>query len=347
VRAAHPRRGVTPDQERVRIGAAQRRVAQDLVGAEGIELVEADIELGSFNDQLYAIVHGIQSPGLFSNQQLLEEHGVELPTAPDNLTWPEFHDLALQISEAGGDDFWGVDDVSLSHGGHFVPYLRQHGEDMWTEDGQIGFSPDTLRAWWTMWQEFRESGAAPPAEVQLEYLTFLDGSTMIQGLTAMHLRNTNQLLDLQGLSEDPIEVHLFPEIEGAADGWYDIVSNWVAASAASDHPDEAAAFVDFLLNDPDRALIMETTIGAPSSAALRQFLVDQEGVSAPAKRFIEHIDYEAEARRSTSRAPQGSGDVGSLMSEAAEEIALGLITVDEGVDRVFEEGPGLLEDAAR
>jgi multiple sugar transport system substrate-binding protein len=307
---------------------------------------EADIEQGTVNGQLISLVHGFQSAGVFSNLRVLEEVGVSLPTVPDTVTWDEFHEIALAVSDHYGDGFWGADDISFTHQGHFNIFARQHGEQLWSEDGGLGFSPETLTAWWEMWSDLRESGAVTPADVVLEDDAFFEGAAMIRGLAGIHIRNTNQMLQLQTLSDDPLEVHLAPTIDDPEPGYLTIDPNWVTASGTTEHPDEAAAFIDFLVNDPDRALIVETTIGAPGTATLRDHILDH--ISEPERRFVAHIDFEAQSERFPAiPGPPGAGDVNGLLSQTAEEIALGQLDIPTGVERVFEEGPQLLEDAAR
>jgi multiple sugar transport system substrate-binding protein len=64
----------------------------------------------------------------------------------------DFGETSQAISDNTEDGFYGAADPGW-YIGNFAIYARQHGELLYTEDGELGFSEETLTDWWTMTQE--------------------------------------------------------------------------------------------------------------------------------------------------------------------------------------------------
>src|SRR5699024_6396681 len=111
---------------------------------------------------------GITMPGYVFNDSYFEELGVDPPDF--DWTWEEFPDKIREIGDAMDDGQWGIDDIS---GGQLQPafryYARSYGQDVFTEDGTLGFDEELLTDWWSMWDELREDDYIPDAATGNEY----------------------------------------------------------------------------------------------------------------------------------------------------------------------------------
>jgi multiple sugar transport system substrate-binding protein len=180
----------------------------------------------------------------------------------------------------------------------------------------------------------RASGAALPAALHLEQAPAFDGSPMVRGLTAFHNRNSNQLLELQRLSEDKLTLMPVPGNGGEGAVNVGLDPNIMAVASKSPNIEAAMRFTDYMINNPDRATIMGTTIGAPSVASLRAAIAPT--LTDPEREFLEFIDFEAsiESKPIPETPPKGAA-FATAMNKAIESMAYGLATADETADLIL------------
>jgi ABC-type glycerol-3-phosphate transport system substrate-binding protein len=159
---------------------------------------------------------------------------------------------------------------------------------------------------------------------------------MIRGLTAFHMRNSNQLLELQRLTKDKIALMPVPGNGGKEAVNVGLDPNTMAVAARSRNIEAAMRFTNFMMTDPGRAKIMGTTIGAPSIASLRAAIAPT--LTDPEREFLKHIDFEASVKSKPVPEPplKGAAFNGDL-GKAIENMAYGKATVEQTVDRAFGE----------
>ena len=81
-------------------------------GALSMENVEeAAITSATFNDSVYGVTAGFIALGIIYNSTVFEELGI--PEPDPNWTWTDFADIAAEISEKKGDNYYGTLDGSL------------------------------------------------------------------------------------------------------------------------------------------------------------------------------------------------------------------------------------------
>jgi multiple sugar transport system substrate-binding protein len=207
---------------------------------------------------------------------------------------------------------------------------------VFSEDGGVGFSEDIAIEWFTYWQELRDAGAIPPADVQIEANSAgFTNNVLVTGRSAMGLQSSNHLTQIQALSETPYGMTSLPADGNADDDWWFFPPILISAAANTPHPDEAADFINFLLNDVDAGLITGVNQGAPSSSAVREALLPELDDQQAA--FVEQIQREQEnpARPFPIR-PEGSEALNTALTRAGEEIAYGRRSVEEAVQAMMD-----------
>ncbi|GAB2971149.1 extracellular solute-binding protein [Actinotalea caeni] len=290
---------------------------------------------GNYDGRQFAIPHGLQSPCTFAKVPLLEDLGIPIKTYPESYTWDEYADHARLVHEKLGPNFYGTDEpTSTGYYDPFRAWLRQHGEELYDTSGDVGFTAGTLTAWLEYWDELRASGAAVPPDIHRDDDPFFQGAPMIRNLAAFHLRNSNQIGELQKLS--PEELVIMPLPGNGGDGTDNIFMfpNQLAVAASTKYPEEALQFVDFLLNDPERADIIGTTIGSPPTEQMRQAIAPNLD---PAERlFLDYIGFEVEAGpRPMPPSPPTAGAFSGEMRDTLDAWAFGRTTVEEAVEHIL------------
>lgn len=290
---------------------------------------------GKVNGKQYAMTHGIQSIGLFAKKSVLDEVGIPVKQYPNSYSWDEYAQYCAKIHQAKGEKFFGTDDPNYAGAPNFFrAYARQHGQDLWNGTGDLGFTKELLTEWLEYWRRLRDDKAAVPTALALEQNPYFEGAPMIRGLSAFHLRNSNQMLELQGLSKDPLVLMPAPGNGGAGNSSIALDPNMLGVAANTKHPEAALKFADFLLNDEERAKIVGTTIGGPPTKRIRDAIVPT--VSAPETQFLTYIGFEADAKsKPVPAALPTAGAFQEGMGKAIENLAYGKSTVQQTVDSVF------------
>src|SRR5690606_16346648 len=125
---------------------------------------------GRLNDVQYSLPTGYSMWANFVNDDLLAEHGV---TAPEGDTSFEDFDqwMADFTDTTGGEVYGGTDYTQRIQ--TFELVLRANGKNLYTEDGQLGFTEDELRDYWESGDGLRDGVTAP--QQRLEELSPISG----------------------------------------------------------------------------------------------------------------------------------------------------------------------------
>jgi multiple sugar transport system substrate-binding protein len=290
---------------------------------------------GVVDGKQYAMTHGLQSIGMFAKKNILDEVGVPVKNYPDSYSWDEFAQLSAKIHAAKGAKFFGTDDPNTGGAADwFGAYARQHDQDMWAANGDLGFTKDLMTEWLTYWKNLRDTQASVPTALALEQNPYFEGAPMIRGLAAYHLRNSNQMLELQGLTKDPLVLMPCPGNGGTGSKAIALSPNMLCVAANSKSPDAALKFADYLLNDVERAKIIGTTIGAPPTQTVREAITSS--VSDAEKQFLTYIGFEAGAKtRPVHNGLPTSGAFSGDMVKAWQNLAYDKASVQQTVDLIF------------
>jgi multiple sugar transport system substrate-binding protein len=219
---------------------------------------ETFIEGGIVNDRLVMIFLGGTVPALQYNTAFFDEHGVDRPEF--EATWQEFHDKGVAISEAtGAEDIWGANDTGGS-APLFETYLMQRGLTLFDfQEGTLNFEESHLEEWLGLWNELRAAGGAPPGEVTAEMAGApFEDSLFARGQTGMNFMNHNQMPIFQQYVDGEMHIALAPLVGDEAEPAALVLGTYMSVSADTEHPEEAALFVDFLLNSDEAIDIMLT-----------------------------------------------------------------------------------------
>lgn len=210
---------------------------------------------------LYGLPTGGNAIGLVANPQVFADAGVELPD-DSSWTWAEFIELANTISASTEDGTYGVENRINDTLG---VYVTQRGTSMYTEDGAFGPSVETLADYWTTTLALLDGGGMPPADVTQEIYTLGPSETLMgTGRAAMSFAFSNLLGTYQeGAGSELVLLRPPGETEFAQPGASIQASQYFAVGAASQHPEEAAMLLDYLVNSTEAGELVLADRGLP------------------------------------------------------------------------------------
>lgn len=302
---------------------AAREVLLDLGTVEDVLDLSAMDEVARSNGQVdgvqVAVTTGINAPGMIVNRAVLEAAGVELPD-PETWTWDDFVAAATAVSEGSPDGTYGSGTV-FSHDSIDL-WARQHGQILYTEDGEIGVDAATVQSFFEFSKSLVDAGASPGADELVELTDVGPEQTLVgRGLAAFMLTWSSSLTALSEASGADLEIVKVPG-ESAEPGVWLQSSQFYTISARTASPDDAAAFVSFLINDPEAGRLILTDRGVPAVEAVRQAILPE--LSETAAREVEYISALGEMElKPTWIGPAGSTAVEEITPRHQNSVLFG------------------------
>ena len=337
--AANDMPDVVTMEERYLREYSDRGALADLNELEGLDTSDVDELVASSGDvegQKFGVATGVNVFAVMADPAQFEAAGVEMPD-DETWTWEDYVQTSAEVTEGSGGDIAGSQSIGYNENS-FGIYARQQGEALYAEDGSLGFSKETLEEWFGIVAEMQETEAVPTAAENVEIEAGgPDQSVLSTGRGAMANFWSNQLAAIDGAAEGDVELLRYPgETEFDRTGMYFKPAMYYSVSAGTDHPEEAARFVDFLLNDVEAGRIILSDRGLPANTEVRGAIVeDLDDASARSAEFVEEL--RPDIVDGPPPPPIGAGDVVEIIKRITDDVQFGEITPEEAADRFIEE----------
>lgn len=293
---------------------------------------------GEIDGTSYGVPSHFNGVATILDQRILDAAGVEY----DATTWEEAFDLGRQLSRPA-DGVYGVEDITLSFSQlPFQAWVRQHGEELFDDEGQIGFDKKLLIDWWKMWDELRKEGVTPPPDVQIESQAQSTATALLtHGKVAIRFSSATHVSAFGALRDGGLDIAPFPETADADEDWRMYTALVLVAAANTDAPGVAADLIDFLVNDKDAAAITQINMGTPTPPEVAESVLP---LLAPVDQQV--VDYLNEAQTHPSRptppVPEAAESFYDALSRFSQEIAYGRMTPEKAADALFSEATSIL-----
>jgi multiple sugar transport system substrate-binding protein len=298
------------------------------------DVTENVLNLGRIDDAQFGVAAGLNTIGFVVRRSALERAGLEVPDG-NTWSWDDFAAMANEISARTNREIYGTG-YSLSTETGPIVFSRQRGEDFYTADGRLGASAATLEAWFQQGNDLRASGGYPPAGALEDTGSSAEQSHVAKGTIASQIIPTNNLNAYQLACDNDLVLLRIPgEVQGTRRGMSVDCSQLWSISAQSEHPKEAAALLNFLVNDPDAYTEMLTTRGVPPSPKVTDAIRDQlPEHDRAATEFLEALAQEDLAP--TYVYPKGAKAFADLLESTATEVEFGRQTLAQAAQALVE-----------
>ncbi|MFD6178442.1 MULTISPECIES: ABC transporter substrate-binding protein [unclassified Isoptericola] len=334
--------GDTPDvitqEERYLSDYASRGVIADL-GALDIDTSEISDDIlttGEVGGKLVGIPTGVNAYALVADPQIFADAGVDMPD-DTTWTWEDYVDIAGKISKGAGKGVWGTQDYGFNEAGLAV-LARQKGETLYTPDGELGVSKETVAQFFQTSLDLMANGGQPDASRSVEYQNAgPEGSLLGTNAGAMGVWWSNQLGALSDASGRDLELLRLPgESEYERTGMYFKPAMYYSVSAKSKHPEEAAKLVDFLLNDPDAAKLQLTDRGLPANMKVREAILPD--LTAADQRMADFMaELEDDVVDNPPVPPNGANEMQDIITRINTEVLFERMTPDQAADAFLQD----------
>ncbi|MEV0824802.1 ABC transporter substrate-binding protein [Nonomuraea rubra] len=280
----------------------------------------AALDNGKFGGVQYGVPTGVNAIAVVVNEAVFDKAGVPLPDE-DTWTWDDFTRLAGDLAGKLPEGTFALADPTRTD--MLDAYSRQRGEALYTADGKVGIGEQTLTDWWTMTLGLMKAGATPPASQTAELITqpAPEQSLMGRGQAAMQFDWSNQLSALSKAAGRPLRLMRVPG-ESTRPGMWLQASQIYSINARSEHPQEAAKLVDFLVNSAEAGKIILADRGIPANSDVRAAI--QGVLGEPEKAQAAFIDaLTPKAGPPLVIGPAGSTDTPKILDRVNAEVLFG------------------------
>ncbi|GAA4428008.1 extracellular solute-binding protein [Georgenia halophila] len=252
----------------------------DLQSVDSLDLSGMEdnvLSTGEVDGTLYGAPVGIALHAIAYNPEILEQAGIEVPD-DTTWTWDEFYELAGQAHDELGDqgvygiDFWSLQSANLQN------VARQKGEEVFPREDETPISRETIVEFFEQNLELMETGAVPPGDLQIEGVGLsLEQSPFAVNETAFHPLWHTQVQAYVDASGVQMGLLRQPALEPGEHHMVNKASMYWSIAQNTQHPEEAATFVDFLLNDEEAARVLGVERGVPAIPAIQEVIEPELG----------------------------------------------------------------------
>jgi multiple sugar transport system substrate-binding protein len=293
------------------------------------DLVPAIAKTGQIDGKTVAVPFGQNTTAIAVDDSALQKIGVDRPTIG---TWAAFKTWALDVHTKSGGKVYGVSDMGYAED-VFELWLRQNDKMLYTTDGKLGFTAADLTAFWTMWQDMVKSGAATPAEISNQYDGTTAKSALVQGKSAAEFIFDNTLGGTQAATKNTLSLVGFPT-DTAQNGMYYKPTMLLSASRQSKHPKEAAALINYLVNDPAAGAILGADRGLPPNAKVRTAVLP---TLKDANLVVVKYEEAATLAPTPPAPPKGDGELKNLFQTGYQGVTSGQTPIAAAVSTFLQQ----------
>lgn len=300
------------------------------------------LQTGETDGVLYAVPTGVNAYAVFVDPQVFADAGVELPDDA-TWTWEDYARTAEEISANTPDEIFGTQDPT--HSTTLEIFARQNGEPgLYTADGDLAISAETVAAWFEFTLGLRDSGAAPSADqtVELQANSAPEQQLIATNQAGMMLGWSNLLPTFGEAAGRDLQMLKIPGEGQGSPGMFLQPSQFYSISSRTEHPEEAAALIDFLINEPAAAEVILTDRGLSANAEVREAITPNlDDLEVAQAEFLTRV--EQEIGEPSNPQPVGASETQLIVDRLYPEVLFERMTPEEAADQFVTEVAAALE----
>ena len=221
---------------------------------------ESELSFGIRNGKLSAVPIALNTQTVYYNKTVYDRYELALPE-----TWDDLFNAAKVM----GDRVYPIAMPSKSAMFFITAYTEQQsGKSFMSENGQLGFGREELGIMLDFYVKLVNSHVIP----QVEYF---DKNAIRNGTYAGAVAWLSDAENYMGPAREDGNEIVVGSYTGCTDGvkgWYTKPATLYAVSAETEHPEEAALLLDFLLNSNEISELQGIEKGIPLSRSSRDYL---------------------------------------------------------------------------
>lgn len=304
------------------------------------QIADAVIKSGSVNSNCYGIALGSTAPMMMYDQAIIDKAGVTIPINP---TVSEFYDLCQTIyNKTGIPMFW-------ESGMNMILYVaRGCGSEIFS-DLSKGNTASSAKHF-----ELVEKFARAPFHISPELLAEKN-TLVVDQMPINDLSTWNQFTVSNGFSaiysacggNRPMGVCMYPKLDDAAkEPVYVKPTMFFSVTETSTHKDEAAAFINWFVNDLEINRILMGERGVPANGEVANMVKGNVNkVDSVAYGYLAEVNKVANPVDPPN--PPGFSEVEALLLTYVDNIRYGNMTAAQATAGFVPKAQSILANAAK
>ena len=280
---------------------------------------------------------GVNTYGIAYDPAMFAEAGVEEPN--ENWTWEDYKNACLTIHEKLGiygsskfDDWQAGASMGINQEGFGIGFFNE------TNDA-LGFDDYTMLAdYIQMRKELVDAGAYPDPGACNE-ISDIENDFVVTGEAAMTWVASNQFVALATAAGKDLKLINPPRKDANGPAGVSIQSSqMLCVSNDSEHPDEAAKFIEFFQSDIDANKILLAERGIPTFTAVRESLAEE--LTDLEKAVYEYVDMVGEFDTGgvavNPSSPECTDEIKAQYNYYLEKVIYGDMSADEAAKAIYD-----------
>lgn len=228
---------------------------------------DSALEYGTMNGVLNAVPIAMNAETVYFNETLFKKYGLELPR-----TWDELFNAAGVMKK---DGIFPLSGVAKSIWLYTIAYAEQNtGKSVCDENGRLAFTADEYKLMIEFYVRMVKEKVIPKVED-------FKKNRIEEGQYAGSVAWVSDAMNYFGSSikrGDNVVAFDYTALspERSGEGWYKKPATLYAMSKNTEHPEEAAMLLNYLLNGKDMALLQGIEKGIPISTAAAGYLTEAD-----------------------------------------------------------------------
>ena len=290
-------------------------------------------------DYLIGVPCGITARGALYNTEFFEKFGLE---ADDNWTWEELIEAGEKVQEQDPEShlLFLTNDVLVYLTRDLIK--QKYGENMINDEYELVCTEEDLQECMSMVQRLTETGTMPPFEETVLYENvFADQvPAWLEGKWGMTVLVNSNLPSVANASPFEVKTLRLFSTEGQKDSAITIAPTMMLGiPKASEHPREAAEFINWFVNDPEAIEITGDTRGVPANEDAQKTL-EEKGLISP--QVSEMLTSALEVTTSPENTPTLNAEVAEVISEYSHQVGYGQMSPEEAGSSLYADLTRLL-----
>jgi multiple sugar transport system substrate-binding protein len=227
------------------------------------------LQMGQVYGKQIGMATGVNAPAVYYDKELFDKAGVAYPSGDD--TWQDRAEKFKKIHNKLGI-LGASTPLAQQEGIGFVIYLRQHGLNFFSEDGDsLGYDNDQLYVdFMQMDLDLIKAGAVQNASQRQESARAIEEDWITKQKTATATYWSNQLAALSMGAGKILTPALYPIAKGQVqEGRYLQPAMLLTVSKNTKHPKEVMKFLNFWFHDIEAGKILGTDRGTPTESKVK------------------------------------------------------------------------------
>ncbi|MGE4583258.1 MAG: ABC transporter substrate-binding protein [Sphaerochaeta sp.] len=288
---------------------------------------------GTIGGKLIGISTGVNMPALVYNKSMVERIGAPLPKT--SMTYAEFKDYLTVLKSKLPGGVYPMQDIGVlpTNSTPFGYWTRFNGTPLYkAADASTAVKASDAQKYLELFADYRKNGLVPPPDVAAGFAeNNADSSAVIAGKAVIGFLYTNQLAGYQNATTDELAMIELPGAAATKALWQ-APSQFYTINKDSKNIEETVKFIDFLVNDPEAALILGSDRGASASSLARS----AGSASAADQKVLDYMQVAGpHSSLETDHVPNDT-EFNSTLYLIYQRVAFGQITASQGGQQIYD-----------